>query len=66
MKKTYHIQYNIGNAKYVVRFHDGVKTHHDGSQFFDIHLFKNKKRMGNFITFLAEQGYVEQGYGVKP
>lgn len=45
----YTIQYNIGHAKYVVSYHDGVKKHADGSDFYDIALFKNKKKMEAFI-----------------
>ena len=33
MKPCYHIQSNIGKAKHVVNFHDGHKTHKDGSPF---------------------------------
>jgi hypothetical protein len=55
--KTYNIQYNIGKAKYVVNFHDGVKTHKDGSRFFDIAIFHNKKKMNLFIKKLKDEGY---------
>jgi hypothetical protein len=46
------IQYNIGKAKYVVNYSDGTKQHPDGSEFFDIAVFKNKKKMDSFITSL--------------
>jgi hypothetical protein len=55
--KTYNIQYNIGKAKYVVNFHDGVKTHKDGSRFFDIAIFKSQKTMNLFIKKLKSEGY---------
>lgn len=59
MAKTLNIRYGIGKSKYVVNFHDGVSTHKDGSEFFDIRIFKNKRKMNAFITGLKSQGYVE-------
>ncbi len=58
--KRFYIQYNIGRAKYVVNFHDGVKQHRDGSEFFDISIFKNKKKLGEFVRQLREDGYAEE------
>jgi hypothetical protein len=52
--------YNVGSTKYLLNYHDGVKTHKDGSPFYDIELFKNKKKMELFIETLASQGYVER------
>ena len=40
-KKNFNTMYRIGNAKYVVNFHDGVNKHKDGSDFYDIKIFKN-------------------------
>jgi len=57
--KTYHIQYNIGKARYVVSFHDGHKTHPDGSPFFDIAIFTNKRGLLKAIDRLEKQGYRE-------
>lgn len=59
--KIFSIQNNIGKAKYVVNHHDGIKTHKDGSPFFDIAIFKNKKKMGQYISELLNNGYSEQG-----
>jgi hypothetical protein len=56
MKKFY-IQERIGRAKYLVNFHDGVKTHPDGSEFYDIRIFKNKKLLNIFIRELCQDGY---------
>jgi len=58
--KTYSLQYNIGKAKYVVNHHDGVKTHPDGSPFFDIAIFHNKRKRDKFISDLKKQGYTEK------
>ena len=55
--KTYNIQYGIGRSKYVVNFHDGQKTHKDGSPFFDIRIFKNKRKLETFSRNLSAQGY---------
>jgi len=51
--------YGIGKAKYVVNFHDGIKKHNDGSDFFDIAIFKNKKKLNAFVAELKNKGYVE-------
>ena len=55
---------NIGRAKYLVNYHDGIKKHNDGSDFFDIEIFKNKKKLNAFIVGLVNNGYIETGiYG---
>jgi hypothetical protein len=59
--KTFYTQDNIGNVKYVVNFHDGVKTHGDGSPFFDIKTFRNKKLRDKFCEELKSQGYQLKG-----
>jgi hypothetical protein len=59
-KKNYYVQYKIGKAKYVVNFHDGVKKHDDGSDFYDIKIFKNKKDLNNFLQELSKKGYRER------
>jgi hypothetical protein len=56
--KTFYIQYNIGKAKYVVSFHDGIKKNKDNSDFFDIKLFRNKIKLNTFVRELQAQGYV--------
>jgi len=50
------IQTNIGTSKYVVTWHDGQKKHTDGSDFHDIAIFKNKKKMNSFIKNLKAKG----------
>lgn len=60
--KVFNEQENIGKAKYVVNFHDGVKQHKDGSPFFDIRIFTNKKKKAPFIKSLEEQGYTYGDY----
>jgi hypothetical protein len=60
MKKEYYLQYNIGRAKYVVNFHNGVSTHKDGSAFYDIRIFRNKPAVELFIKELSNKGYKER------
>lgn len=60
MKKTFYQMDNIGKAKYTVSKHDGVQTHNDGSPFFDIAIFKNKKKLAAYIKDLKKDGYVER------
>lgn len=55
--KLYNINYNIGRVKYVVNFNDGIKKYNDGSNFYDIRLFSNKKKMNAFVSELLKDGY---------
>ena len=57
--KRYNTMTSVGKAKYVVNFHDGVSTHRDGSEFYDIALFSNKKAFNRFVHDLETQGYRE-------
>lgn len=58
MKKFY-IQHNIGKAKYVVNHHNGEKKNEDESEFFDIAIFHNKKKLSKFTNELKDNGYKE-------
>ena len=60
MSKKFYIQNNIGRAKYVVSYHDGSKKHPDGSDFFDIAICKNKKKLTKFTVDLIKNGYTER------
>jgi len=59
-KKVYFTMDNLGSAKYSVSFYDGKKTHPDGSDFYGLHLFKNKKKYEAYIKELKSQGYTER------
>lgn len=48
-KKDYNVMYNVGKAKYLVSYYSG-KKYEDGSKFYDIKIFKNKKKMEDFIN----------------
>lgn len=51
---------NVGTARYVVNFHDGEKTHPDGSAFFDLRVFQNKRAKDAFIASLIARGYTRE------
>ena len=57
MKKVFNLMSNIGKAKYVVNFHDGVQKHKDGSAFFAISIFKSKKKRDLFVESLINKGF---------
>ena len=59
-QKVYNIQYNIGRCKYVVNYYNGVKTHEDGSKFFDIAIFNAKVKMNAFIKKLESENYINR------
>ena len=56
-KKRYNVMHGVGKSKYVVNYHDGKKKHKDGSDFFDISTFKNKKDLAKKINDLHKGGY---------
>jgi hypothetical protein len=68
--KRYNVMYGVGSSKYTVNFHDGKSKHKDGSDFFDIAIFKNKRDLAKKINDLTKKGYVysykeglKEGYG---
>lgn len=56
MKEFYEMM-NVGHAKYVINYHDGEKKHRDGSRFFDIAIFSNKRKKEQFVKSLCQMGY---------
>lgn len=60
MKKQFNTMMNVGHIKYLVNFHDGIQQHKDESAFFDIRIFKNKKKRDQFIKELLKQDYKER------
>ena len=58
--KSYYVKQNIGKCRYVVNFHDGVKTHADGSAFFDIRIAHNKRELNAIVADLQCSGYTER------
>lgn len=57
--KTFNVMCNVGEAKYLVSFNDGIKTHKDGSLFFDVKIVSNKKELKAFTDKLLADGYRE-------
>jgi len=55
--KEFSEMHNVGRAKYVVNHHDGIKRHEDGSRFFDIAIFSNKRNKNKFVKGLLASGY---------
>lgn len=49
--------FNVGRVKYLVNYHNGEKKHKDGSPFYDIKCFRNKKKLNAFTKELDAQGY---------
>ena len=59
-KKRFNTNYGVGKSKYVVNYHDGVKKHKDGSDFFDVKIFKNQKDLEAFKKDLVSKGFVAE------
>jgi len=59
-KKRFRQRDGIGKAKYTISYHDGKQKHKDGSDFFGIQIFKNKKDLGTFRNTLLKKGYIEE------
>lgn len=57
--KRFYIRNNIGKAKYTVNPCDGIEKHADGSDFFGIIIFKNKKKRDKCVKDLLKQGYTQ-------
>ena len=57
--KKFNTKYNVGKAKYVINYHDGKKTHKDGSPFYDLATFKNMKDFMAYKKKLKYEGYKE-------
>ena len=58
--KRFHTQYGVAKTKYLVSFHNGIKKYSDGSDFFDVKIFKNKKKLKIFTDDLRNNGYIEE------
>jgi hypothetical protein len=55
--KTFNEMQDVGKAKYVVNYHDGVKVHRDGSPFFDIAIFGSRAKKDQFVRKLESLGF---------
>ena len=59
-KKRFNTNYGVGKSIFVVNYHDGVKKHKDGSDFFDVQIFKNQKDLEAFKKDLVSKGFVKE------
>ena len=59
-EKRFYIQNGIGHVKYLVNYHNGIDKHSDGSDFFGVVLFSNKKKLKIFTDDLRNNGYIEE------
>jgi hypothetical protein len=59
-KKRFNTKYGVGKSKYVVSYHDGVTKHKDGSDFFDVQIFKNQNDLEAFKKALLQKGFVAE------
>ena len=57
--KIFYTMNNIGKVKYTVNTYNGISTHKDGSPFFGIATYKNKKKRDLHIKELKKEGYIE-------
>ena len=48
-------QENVGRVRYVVNFHRKGHTHADGSPFYDIATFTNKRKRDAFVRKLKQE-----------
>ena len=56
-RKEFNVMFNVGRVKYLLNYHNGVNMHKDGSAFFDIQCFSNKKKLNQYTKGLLSQGY---------
>ena len=59
-KKVMKQEFNIGRAKYVISYHDGISTHRDGSPFYGIRIFHNVRKFRTAIREMKQEGYIDQ------
>ena len=56
---NFHTTDNIGSVKYTISYFDGVQKHKDGSDFYGIKCFSNKKKYQSAIKALLKIGYTQ-------
>ena len=56
----FNTMFNVGTAKYVINYHTTGEKHRDGSPFYGIMCFNNKKKFEAAIKSLKAQGYYEE------
>ena len=58
--KAYYVMTNVGKCRYLLNYHNGQKTHKDGSPFYDVALFSNQKKLNQAVKQLTANGYKER------
>lgn len=58
--KVYYWMFNVGKSRYSINFHNGNSTHRDGSPFFDLRIFSNRRKAEAFVKSLERDGYTER------
>jgi hypothetical protein len=61
-KKAFKINPPIGSSKYSISAHDGVSKHKDGSDFWDILIFKNKADLERRAKYFRGEKYIEENF----
>ena len=56
----FNVMFNVGTAKYVINYHTTGEKHTDGSPFYGIKTFQNRKDFDTCIKSLKDQGYYEE------
>jgi hypothetical protein len=59
-KKAFKINPPIGSSKYSISAHNGVSKHKDGSDFWDILIFKNKADLERRAKYFRGENYIEE------
>lgn len=62
-RKSFIVNPQIGRAKYSISYYDGVSTHKDGSPFYGLKIFHNKRELEQAIERLKADGYIEESAG---
>ena len=62
MEKNFKLTRSIGRAKYVISYHDGISKHKDGSPFYNVSIYSNKRDANRFCTVLESSGYKSMNY----
>ena len=57
--KAFRQEPQIGRVKYPISFHDGITKNNDGSDFWGIACFNNKKKAQAYVKKLKANGYKE-------
>ena len=58
--KKYMVNPQIGKVKHSISWYDGIQKHKDGSDFYAINTFKNKKNLAIFEKSLINQGFTNK------